>query len=144
LKGEYEMDLWLKEAQIENAAMTYKIKETLHTEKTKYQDLAVVDTFEFGRMLLLDGIVQLTARDEFVYHEMITHVPLFTHKSPKKVLVIGGGDGGVIREVLNINQLKKPFCVKLTAGWLRFPGNISLKSAADWMIQELKSLLVMV
>ncbi|MGE5631000.1 MAG: polyamine aminopropyltransferase [Caulobacteraceae bacterium] len=101
------MDLWLKEAQIENSAMTYKIKETIHTEKTKYQDLAVVDTYEFGRMLLLDGIVQLTIRDEFVYHEMITHVPLFTHKNPKKVLVIGGGDGGAIREILKHESVEK-------------------------------------
>ncbi|MDF2891478.1 MAG: spermidine synthase [Clostridia bacterium] len=94
------MDLWLKEGQIADAAMTYKIKETLHTEKTEYQDLAILDTYEFGRMLVLDGIVQTTVRDEFVYHEMISHVPLFTHENPKQVLVIGGGDGGVIREVL--------------------------------------------
>lgn len=101
------MDLWLKEAQIENAAMTYKVKETLHTERTKYQDLAIVDTYEFGRMLLLDGIVQTTIKDEFVYHEMITHIPLFTHKNPKKVLVVGGGDGGAIREILKHKSVEK-------------------------------------
>lgn len=101
------MDLWLKEAQIENAAMTYKIKETLHTEKTQYQDLAILDTYEFGRMLVLDGIVQTTIKDEFVYHEMISHIPLFTHKAPKKVLVIGGGDGGVIREIVKHPSIEK-------------------------------------
>ncbi len=101
------MDLWLKELQIENAAMTYKVKETLHTEKTAYQDLAIVDTYEFGRMLVLDGIVQTTIRDEFVYHEMITHIPLNTHKNPRKVLVVGGGDGGAIREILKHPSVEK-------------------------------------
>lgn len=94
------MDMWLKELQIENAAMTYKVKETLVTKKTQFQDLAILDTYEFGKMLVLDGIVQTTIKDEFVYHEMITHIPLFTHGNPKRVLVIGGGDGGAIREIL--------------------------------------------
>lgn len=101
------MDLWLKEAQIENAAMTYKVKETLVRKKTEYQDLAIVDTYEFGRMLVLDNIVQTTIRDEFIYHEMISHIPLFTHPEPKKVLVVGGGDGGVIREVLKHPSVEK-------------------------------------
>ncbi|MDD4503966.1 MAG: polyamine aminopropyltransferase [Clostridiaceae bacterium] len=101
------MDLWFKETQIENATMTYKVKETLHTERTKYQELAILDTCEFGRMLVLDGIVQTTIRDEFVYHEMITHIPLFTHKNPKKVLVVGGGDGGTIREILKHESVEK-------------------------------------
>lgn len=101
------MDLWFKETQIENATMTYKVKETLHTERTKYQELAILDTYEFGRMLVLDGIVQTTIRDEYVYHEMITHIPLFTHKNPKKVLVVGGGDGGTIREILKHKSVEK-------------------------------------
>lgn len=101
------MEMWLKEMQLENTAMTYKIKETLVRKKTKYQDLAIVDTVDFGRMLVLDGIVQTTIRDEFVYHEMITHIPLFSHPEPKKVLVIGGGDGGVIREILKHPSVEK-------------------------------------
>jgi len=101
------MDLWIKEMQNENAAMTYKVKETLHTEKTKYQELAILDTYQFGRMLVLDGIVQTTIRDEFTYHEMITHIPLFTHGNPKKVLVVGGGDGGTIREILKHKPVEK-------------------------------------
>lgn len=101
------MDMWLKEGQIENAAMTYKIKETLVRKKTEYQDLAIVDTYSFGRMLLLDGIVQTTIKDEYVYHEMIAHIPLFTHPNPKKILVVGGGDGGAIREVLKHPSVEK-------------------------------------
>jgi len=101
------MDMWLKEGQIENAAMTYKIKETLVTKTTEFQELAIVDTPAFGRMLILDGIVQTTIKDEFVYHEMITHIPLFTHPNPKKVLVVGGGDGGAIREILKHPSVEK-------------------------------------
>lgn len=101
------MDMWIKEGQIEDAAMTYKIKETLVRKQTKFQDLAIVDSFCFGRMLLLDGIVQTTIKDEFVYHEMITHIPLFTHPNPLKVLIVGGGDGGAVREVLKHPSVKK-------------------------------------
>lgn len=101
------MEMWLKEMQLADSAMTYKVKETLVTKKTKYQDLAIVDTEAFGRMLILDGIVQTTIKDEFVYHEMITHIPLFTHPNPKKVLVVGGGDGGAIREILKHKSVEK-------------------------------------
>ena len=101
------MEMWIKEMQLKNSAMTYKVKETLVRKKTKYQDLAIVDTEDFGRMLLLDGIVQTTIKDEFIYHEMITHIPLFTHPNPQNVLVVGGGDGGAIREILKHSSVKK-------------------------------------
>ena len=101
------MDMWLKEGQLADAAMTYKIKETLVTKKTEYQDLAILDTYAFGRMLVLDGIVQTTIKDEYVYHEMISHIPLFTHPNTKRVLVVGGGDGGAIREVLKHPSVEK-------------------------------------
>lgn len=101
------LEMWLKEMQIENAAMTYKIKETLVRKQTKFQDLAILDTEAFGRMLVLDGIIQTTIKDEFIYHEMITHIPLYTHPNPKKVLVVGGGDGGVIREILKHPTVEK-------------------------------------
>ncbi|MFL0246889.1 polyamine aminopropyltransferase [Candidatus Clostridium stratigraminis] len=101
------MEMWIKEEQIADAAMTYKIKETLVRKQTEFQDLAIVDTYAFGRMLLLDGIVQTTIKDEFVYHEMITHIPLFTHSKPKNVLVVGGGDGGVIREIMKHPSVEK-------------------------------------
>jgi spermidine synthase len=107
IEEEIDMDMWLKEAQIGNAAMTYQVKETLVTKKTDFQDLAIIDTYAFGRMLLLDGIVQTTIKDEFVYHEMISHIPLYTHPNPKKVLVVGGGDGGAIREILKHPSVEK-------------------------------------
>ena len=94
------MELWYTEKQTPNLGFSCKLTRTLHTEQTEYQDLAVMDTIQFGKMLVLDGMVMTTEVDEFVYHEMITHVALNTHPLPKKVLVVGGGDGGVIREIL--------------------------------------------
>ncbi|GAA3318566.1 hypothetical protein GCM10020331_021890 [Ectobacillus funiculus] len=67
--------------------------------KQSFKKLDMVETEEFGNMLILDGMVMTTQKDEFVYHEMVAHVPLFTHPNPENVLVVGGGDGGVIREV---------------------------------------------
>ena len=107
------MELWYTEYQTDNLGITCKIKKTLHTEKSDYQDIAIIETNEFGKMLVLDGTVQTTDRDEFVYHEMITHVPLFTHKNPKKALVIGGGDGGSIREILKHPSIEKAVLVDI-------------------------------
>ena len=94
------MKLWLTEKQTENLSMSCRIRETLFVGQSEYQKVVVADSFEFGRMLVLDDVFQTSIFDEFVYHEMIAHVPLFTHPAPKKVLVIGGGDGGAVREVV--------------------------------------------
>lgn len=94
------MELWFTEKQTPALGITCAINKTLHREKSIYQDIAVIDTVQFGRMLVLDGMVMTTEKDEFVYHEMISHVALFTHPNPQRVLVVGGGDGGAIREIL--------------------------------------------
>jgi len=94
------MELWLVEEHTPGYSVNWKVMQTLHTEKTPFQELAVVETKDFGRALILDGIVQITLADEFIYHEMIVHVPLFTHPYPKEILIIGGGDGAAVREVL--------------------------------------------
>ena len=70
------MELWFTEQQTPNLSFSCKITKTLHIEKTEYQDLAVVDTIQFGKMLILDGMVMTTEADEFVYHEMLVHVPI--------------------------------------------------------------------
>lgn len=100
------MELWYTEYQTPSLGISLKIKRTLHREKSDYQDIAVIDTEEFGRMLVLDGTVQTTERDEYIYHEMITHVPLSIYRNPERVLVVGGGDGGVVREVLKHESIK--------------------------------------
>ncbi len=101
------MELWYTEKQTQHFGITAKIKETLHTETTPYQELAMIDTLQWGRMLVLDGCVMTTDRDEFIYHEMIAHIALGAHPNPRKVLVVGGGDGGVIREVLKHPSVEK-------------------------------------
>ncbi|UOE93989.1 spermidine synthase [Alkalihalobacillus sp. LMS39] len=107
------MELWYTEKQTERFGITAKIKQTLHTEQTEFQKLDMIETEEFGNMLVLDGMVMTTEKDEFVYHEMVAHVPLFTHPNPKQVLVVGGGDGGVIREVLKHPSVEKATLVEI-------------------------------
>jgi len=75
-------------------------KGVLHSSQSSFQRIEVVESLDFGRMLVLDGVINLTERDEFVYHEMLVHVPLFSHPNPLKILIVGGGDGGTAREVL--------------------------------------------
>ncbi|MBA4602902.1 polyamine aminopropyltransferase [Thermoactinomyces mirandus] len=94
------MELWYTEKQTKNHGITLKIRKTLYHDKSDFQSLDVIETAQFGRMLVLDGMVMTTDRDEFVYHEMISHVAMNTHPKPREVLVVGGGDGGVVREVL--------------------------------------------
>ncbi|MBU2541624.1 MAG: polyamine aminopropyltransferase [Candidatus Omnitrophica bacterium] len=72
----------------------------LHRKKTAYQDLKIYKNHRFGKLMLLDNVIQTTENDEFIYHEMLTHPVLFAHPNPKDVLVIGAGDGGILREVL--------------------------------------------
>lgn len=94
------MELWFSEYQSKNIKFSMRIKNMLYSVKTPYQVLSIFENEEMGTVMMLDDVVQLTTKDEFIYHEMIAHVPLFTHKSPEKVLVIGGGDGGTVREIL--------------------------------------------
>lgn len=101
------MDLWFTERQSENLSIGLRIERTLHSEQTEFQGMDVVETLQYGRMLVLDGCVMTTDKDEFVYHEMLAHVGMHTHPNPKKVLVVGGGDGGVIREIIKHPSVEK-------------------------------------
>ena len=76
-----------------------KVTKVLYHERSEFQDVLVFESETYGKVLVLDGVIQLTERDEFAYQEMITHLPLFSHPEPKRVLIVGGGDGGVLREV---------------------------------------------
>lgn len=93
-------DLWMEERHRDVFAMRFRVKNVLFSGKSRYQHVEVIETEGLGRMLLNDGVIMISERDEFVYHEMMAHVPLFTHPAPTRVLVIGGGDGGTAREVL--------------------------------------------
>lgn len=100
-------ELWLTENSSDNLRLSLKVSDIVHKEKTPYQDILIVDTPEYGRTFMLDGAFQLTERDEFCYSEMMAHVPLCAHKNPEKVLIIGGGDGAILREVLKHECVKK-------------------------------------
>ena len=99
------MEVWFTEQQHPGLRLTCKVLQTLHRETTPFQEIVVLDTEQFGRMLVLDGAIQATITDEFVYHEMLAHVPICSHHHPKDVLIIGGGDGGCAREVLRHQQI---------------------------------------
>ncbi|GEN54803.1 spermidine synthase [Halobacillus faecis] len=107
------MGTWFTEKQTDHFGITAKVNRSLHSEKTDFQDLEMLETAEWGNMLVLDDMVMTTEKDEFVYHEMVAHVPLFTHPNPKNVLVVGGGDGGVIREVLKHESVEKATLVEI-------------------------------
>ena len=93
-------DLWLEERHDDVTALRFRVSKVLYSGRSKYQSVEVVETEGLGNMLLNDGLIMVSERDEFIYHDMIAHVPLFVHPNPRQVLVIGGGDGGTAREVL--------------------------------------------
>lgn len=107
------MELWYTEKQTPSFGITAKVQETYVNEQTPFQHLVMQETEEFGTMLVLDGMVMTTVKDEFVYHEMVTHPALFTHPNPKQVLVVGGGDGGVIREIMKHPSVEKAVLVEI-------------------------------
>ncbi|CAN5247331.1 polyamine aminopropyltransferase [soil metagenome] len=94
------MPLQYNEFYNEQTGLTIGLKKLLFSEQSDYQLVEVYETDTWGNLMTIDGMVMLSERDEFVYHEMISHVAMFTHPSPERVLIIGGGDGGTAREVL--------------------------------------------
>lgn len=94
-----DTDQFIEEA-FKGNILRFELKKILFEGQSEFQKVQVVDTKHHGRMLLNDGCVMLSERDEFIYHEMMAHIPLFLHPNPKRVLIIGGGDGGTAREVL--------------------------------------------
>lgn len=109
------MELWYTERQTGAVGLTLRVRRTLISERTPFQHLAVLDTEQFGRVLVLDGMVQATEGDEYIYHEMISHVALHTHPSPRTVAIIGGGDGGAVREVLKHPSVERVVLVEIDA-----------------------------
>lgn len=98
---------WFKERLYPDIALTLRVEKVIVPPyHTGFQELAIYDTASLGRMLVLDGIIQLSEKDEAQYHEMMAHWPLYAHSCPKNVLIIGGGDGGVAREVLKHSSVE--------------------------------------
>lgn len=112
-------ETWFYESIFPSVRLGLKIKETLVSNKSPYQKINILDTYEFGKVLVLDGVVQTTERDEFIYHEMLTHLPMLSHPHPERVLIIGGGDGGILREVLKY-PVKEVFLVEIDEKVIEF------------------------
>lgn len=98
----------------------FAVDNVLYHEKTDHQDLIIFENRAFGRIMALDGVVQTTERDEFIYHEMMTHVPLLAHGNAKHVLIIGGGDGAMLREVTRHKNVETITMVEIDAGVVSF------------------------
>ncbi|QTF07422.1 polyamine aminopropyltransferase [Brenneria izadpanahii] len=103
-----------------NFGQYFSIDRVLYHEKTDHQDLIIFENAALGRVMALDGVVQTTERDEFIYHEMLTHVPLLSHGRAKRVLIIGGGDGGILREVSRHTGIEQITMVEIDAGVVEF------------------------
>lgn len=107
------MELWFSEFHAPDVKHSIRVNRHLYSEKSDYQQIDIFDTPEFGRVLTLDGNVVLTERDEFIYDEMITHIPMAVHPHIQDVLVIGAGDGGVIRELARYQTIRRMDLVEM-------------------------------
>lgn len=111
---------WMKETLYDTHAQTLRMDEVLYDSDTDHQRLVVFENGRFGRVLTLDGVVQTTEGDNAIYHEMLTHVPVLAHGHAKDVLIIGGGDGGMAREVLKHSTVERVTMVEIDAGVIDF------------------------
>src|SRR5262245_23409965 len=110
------MEEWVEETLHRGFRVRLKAENVLFDSQTEHQRLIIFENVDFGRVMMLDNIVQLTTKDEFVYHEMMSHVPLFAHGKAKKVLIVGGGDGGVLREVLKHPEVESATLCEIDRG----------------------------
>jgi spermidine synthase len=113
---------WIPETLFDNLGfrMTYAVDKVLYEQQTDHQHLILFEHPHFGKMLMLDGATQVTTRDEFVYHEMMTHVPILAHGKVKEVLIIGGGDCGIAEEVLKHKAIKRVTQVEIDESVVEF------------------------
>jgi len=114
------MAKYQQEMLYQGIAAQYENIETFYHEKNDIQDVILFKNPVLGKMLMLDGVTQVTLADEFIYHEMMTHVPLFSHPCPENVLIIGGGDGGIAREVLRHKTVKRAVMIEIDAAVVEF------------------------
>lgn len=104
---------WFSENVRDYFAISYRIQAHLHHSQSPYQTIDVYETVRYGKLLALDGCIMLTDRDEAIYHEMLVHIPMLSHQDPRRVLVVGGGDGGTVREVLRHDSVEKVDMVEI-------------------------------
>ena len=113
-------DLWFRESLSEGIGNGLRIDNLLYAEASDVQDLIVFENNENGRVLAIDGLVQVSMADEFIYHEMVSHVPLLSHGAVKRVLIVGGGDGGAMREMLKHKGVESITLVEIDPDVIEF------------------------
>ena len=113
---------WISETlfEPEGFRMSYAVERVLHETQTEHQHLVLFEHRTFGKMLMLDGATQVTSKDEFVYHEMMTHVPILAHGRAREILIVGGGDCGIAEEVLKHKSIKRVTQVEIDASVIAF------------------------
>lgn len=135
---------WYNETLYTEVSQTFKVERIIHREKTELQDLVIFENKLMGRVLALDGVIQTTEGDEFFYHEMMSHVPIFAHGQAKRVLIIGGGDGGLLEEVLKHRAVERavlveidPYVIELSKKYLpSIPGKAFADPRAEIAIAD--------
>jgi spermidine synthase len=113
------LDAWVNEALYPAWGQRFRVRRELARTKSPFQDIAIFESETHGRVLMLDGVVQITEADEFVYQEMLVHVPLIAHGAAERVLIIGAGDGGVLRRVLEHANVRRAVMVEIDGEVIR-------------------------
>lgn len=107
------MELWFTEEHTNNVRFSIRVDKHIESIQSDFQKIDVFQTPEFGKVLVIDGFIMLTEKDEFIYHEMITHLPMSVNPNIKNILVIGAGDGGTVRELTRYNSIEKIHMVEI-------------------------------
>jgi len=145
-----EKNWFTEQAEEAGTAFSLRIRDRVHHERSAYQDIEVYETTKFGRLMVIDGFVMLSDRDNFLYHEMMTHPALYTHAAPKRVAIIGGGDCGSLKEVLRHPEVESAVQIEIDERVTRvaeqwFPdlctantdqrANLHFEDGIEWMKQ---------
>lgn len=110
------MDFWFTERHTEDVQLSLRVDRHIFSEENDHNRIDIFETPEFGRVLTADGYIVMTEKDEFIYHEMMTHIPMAVHPNPQKILVFGAGDGGVVRELLKYPEVESIDLVEVNIG----------------------------
>ena len=129
------MELWFSEPHTKNVKLSIRVDRQLYSGESDFQRIDVFESPEFGRFLTLDGYMMLTQKDEFIYHEMMVHVPMAVHPNVKKVLVIGAGDGGVVRELVKYPEIEQIDLVEIDEQVVQVCKEF-LPFTAAWLTEE--------
>jgi spermidine synthase len=124
-------DSWINETLYPDWGQRFRVTRELARVQSEFQDIAIFESASHGRVMVLDGVIQITEGDEFVYQEMLTHVPLLAHGSAENVLIIGAGDGGVLRRVLRHGNVKRAVMVEIDGEVIRLSKEFLPKIAGD-------------